>query len=113
MPSGEMVAPLIDSRHRATSRATSRSTSPNTGQCPDLPDDVVVESMCTADGDGRARSRPCRGCRRCSPSTLRRVSPSQELTVEAAVTGDRDKVVEAMLARPARRPHRLRPRRSR
>jgi alpha-galactosidase/6-phospho-beta-glucosidase family protein len=31
---------------------------------------------------------------------LRRVSVSQELTVEAAVTGDRDKVFEAMLADP-------------
>ena len=32
--------------------------------------------------------------------TLHRVSASQELTVEAAVTGSRDKVVEAMLLDP-------------
>ena len=25
---------------------------PNTGQCPDLPDDAVVESICVVDGDG-------------------------------------------------------------
>ena len=31
---------------------------------------------------------------------LRRVSASQELTVEAAITGDRDKVFEAMLLDP-------------
>ena len=96
-------------RSCATSRATSRSTCRTPGQCPDLPTDVVVESMCTADGDGlRGRDEPRRR-RRCSPTGCAASSPAQEATVEAAVTGNRDKVVDAMLARPARRPHRLRP----
>ena len=38
---------------------------------------------------------------RIAPTTcLRRVSASQELTVEAAVTGSREKAFEAMLADP-------------
>jgi alpha-galactosidase len=71
----------------------------NMGQCPDLPNGVVVESMCTVDARGvRGRDRAV------LPSlladTVRRVSLSQELTVEAAVTGDRDRVVDAMLVDP-------------
>jgi alpha-galactosidase/6-phospho-beta-glucosidase family protein len=71
----------------------------NTGQCPDLPDDVVVESMCTVDGSGvhgrdRAVLPPVLA------DTMRSVSLSQELTVEAAITGSRDRVVDAMLVDP-------------
>jgi alpha-galactosidase len=98
MPSGELVAPLIDSMLRDTPRHFPLNI-PNAGQCPDLPDDVVVESVCTVDGGGvRGRDRA-----QCPPGLaehLRRVSASQELTVEAALTGRRELVFEAMLADP-------------
>jgi alpha-galactosidase len=59
----------------------------------------VVESVCTADAAGvRGRDRAV-----APPGLaehLRRVSASQELTVEAALTGRRDLVFEAMLADP-------------
>jgi len=98
MPSGEMVAGLIDSRMRDKPRDYPVNIA-NTGQCPDLPNGVVVESMCTVDARGvRGRDRAV------LPSlladTVRRVSLSQELTVEAAVTGNRDRVVDAMLVDP-------------
>ena len=56
-PSGEMVAPLIDSFLRDKPRHFPLNL-PNTGQCPDLPDRSVVEAMCIADGDGLRGPRP-------------------------------------------------------
>ncbi len=98
MPSGELVASLIDSMLRDKPRDLPLNI-PNAGQCPDLPEDVVVESVCTVDGAGvRGRDRA-----ECPPGLaehLRRVSASQELTVEAALTGNRELVFEAMLADP-------------
>jgi alpha-galactosidase len=98
MPSGELVAPLIDSLMRDRPRDFPLNL-PNAGQCPDLPADVVVESVCTADGSGvRGRDRA-----ECPPGLaehLRRVSASQELTVDAALTGRSETVFEAMLADP-------------
>ncbi|HWS48344.1 MAG TPA: hypothetical protein VN636_20940 [Acidimicrobiia bacterium] len=98
MPSGEMVAPIIDSFVRGKSRALPLNL-PNRGQVPDLPPDVVVEAICLADGDGlHGRDTPR------APTVLaewlRRISASQEATVEAALTGDRDAAVEAMLLDP-------------
>ncbi len=97
-PSGELVAPLIDSMIRDHPRNFPLNL-PNAGQCPDLPADVVVESVCIADASGvRGRDRAV-----CPPGLaehLRRVSASQELTVEAGLTGNREQVFEAMLADP-------------
>jgi alpha-galactosidase len=98
MPSGEMVAGLIDSQIRTKPRDYPVNIA-NGGQCPDLPDDVVVESMCTVDADG-VRGRDRAVLPRVLADTLRRVSLSQELTVEAAISGDRDRVVDAMLVDP-------------
>jgi alpha-galactosidase/6-phospho-beta-glucosidase family protein len=97
-PSGEIVAALIDSFLTGTRREFPVNLA-NTGQCPDLPADVVVESIGVADADGlHARDRAV------APpvlaETLRRVSAAQELTVEAALAGSREKVFEAMLADP-------------
>jgi alpha-galactosidase len=98
MPSGEMVAGLIDSRLRDKPRDYPVNIA-NAGQCPDLPNDVVVESMCTVDASGlRGRDRAV--LPPVLADTLRRVSLSQELTVEAAVTGNRGAVVDAMLVDP-------------
>jgi len=98
LPSGELVAATIDSLVTGHAR-TMPLNLPNAGQCPDLPPDVVVESMCTVDGDGiRGRDRP-----HAPPvlaEQLRRVVVAQELTVEAAISGRRDDVLAAMLADP-------------
>jgi alpha-galactosidase len=92
--SGELVAPLIDSRCTGTRRDMPLNI-PNTGQAPYLPHDVVVETMCAVDGDGvRGRDAPVPP-RPCAAWTRRHVDV-QELTVEAAVTGDRDLVYAAM-----------------
>jgi alpha-galactosidase/6-phospho-beta-glucosidase family protein len=98
MPSGEMVAPMIDAFLRDKPRAFPLNL-PNAGQVPDLPPEVVVESMCVADGDGlhprdRAELPPLLA------EWLRRIASAQEATVAAALSGSRDKVVEAMLLDP-------------
>src|SRR5262249_37977711 len=95
MPSGEMVAPMIDSFLRNKQRAFPLNL-PNAGQVPDLPHDVVVEAMCLADGDG-LRGRDAPHAPPVLAEWLRRISSSQETTVKAALTGDRDLVVDAML----------------
>ena len=98
MPSGEMVAPMSDSFLRDKARHFPLNL-PNTGQCPDLPVDAVVESMVTADGRGLAPRDHAR-----APDVLteclRRVVASQEMTVEAAISGNRDRAVDAMLLDP-------------
>jgi len=98
MPSGEMVAPMIDSFLRDKPRAFPLNL-PNSGQCPDLPTDAVVEAMVTARGDGlaaRDHGRAPAALTEC----LRRVVASQEMTVDAAISGDRDIAVDAMLLDP-------------
>ncbi len=98
MPSGEMVAGLIDSRLNDKRRDYPVNIA-NAGQVPDLPDGVVVESMCTVDASG-VRGRDRAVLPPVLADTVRRVSLSQELTVEAAVTGNRDCVVDAMMIDP-------------
>jgi alpha-galactosidase len=97
-PSGEMVAPMLDSFLRDKPRRFPLNL-PNTGQCPDLPADAVVESMITARGDGLSGGDHTHAPAVLTES-LRRVVASQEMTVEAAVTGDRDRAVDAMLLDP-------------
>ena len=98
MPSGEMVAPVIQCR-LLDQPGWFPLNIPNEGHVADLPIAVTVESICVADGNG-ARGRDAVRLPPAMAEHLRRVSVSQELTVEAAVTGDRDKVFEAMLADP-------------
>jgi alpha-galactosidase/6-phospho-beta-glucosidase family protein len=97
-PSGEFVAPLLEGLVTGKDQ-TLPGNIPNRGQVENLPPDVVVECMVVAGADGvRARDRAV------VPSFLgehlRRVSASQELTVEAAISGDRTTALEAMLADP-------------
>jgi alpha-galactosidase/6-phospho-beta-glucosidase family protein len=72
---------------------------PNAGQAPGLPDDVVVESICVMDGDGiRGRDRSV-----LPPpydEIVRRHVATQELTVEAALRGDRRLASEAFSLDP-------------
>ena len=97
-PSGEMVAPLIDSLIRDVPQ-TFPLNLPNRGQAPDLPDGVVVETMCVADGSG-VRPGPPASLPPGLAEHVRRVSASQELCVEAALRGDRNLVFSAMLEDP-------------
>jgi alpha-galactosidase len=91
--SGEMVAPVIDSLTTGTRRELPLNIT-NTGHVPYVQDDAVVEAMCIVDGDGiRGRDaivppEPC-------AEWIRRHAAVQELTVEAAITGDRALVREA------------------
>lgn len=95
--SGELVAPLLDGVVSGTPRPLPANL-PNHGQVVDLPDGVVVECMAIADGSGvRARDVASAGA---AAEHLRRVVNSQELTVQAALSGERDLVYAAMLADP-------------
>ena len=97
-PSGELVAPVIDSLLTGTPRELPLNR-PNTGQCADLPLDVVVESICVVDRDGiRGRDEV-----RVPPALaelLRRHSAVQELTIDAALKGDRRLATAAFLLDP-------------
>ncbi len=85
--SGELPGPVIDALVTGTPLEAPVNI-PNTGQCPDLPEGAVVESIGVVDADGvRGRDRVV------TPppfaELLRRHVAVQELTVEAALTGDR------------------------
>jgi alpha-galactosidase len=85
--SGELPGPVIDSLVSGTAREVPANI-PNAGQAPDLPADAVVETMCIVDRDGiRGRDQ----ARLPAPyaEVVRRHVAVQELTVEAALTGDR------------------------
>jgi alpha-galactosidase len=98
MPSGEPLAGVIDSLLGGWSRNVAVNI-PNHGQAPDLPDGVVVESVCSVDRNG-IRGRDVTTAPLALGEHLRRISSSQELVVEAALTGNRDLVFQAMLADP-------------
>jgi alpha-galactosidase len=72
---------------------------PNAGQAPDLPPDVVVESICVIDAGGvRGRDRsPLPGP---YAEIVRRHAATQELTVEAALRGDRTVAAQAFALDP-------------
>ncbi|HXW33346.1 MAG TPA: hypothetical protein VEJ87_02125 [Acidimicrobiales bacterium] len=93
--SGEIVAPVIDSLVTGARRELPVNI-PNRGQCPDLPSEVVVESICVIDSDG-IRGRDQARAPQALAELLRRHVAVQELTVEAAMTGDRQ-IVDAAFA---------------
>jgi alpha-galactosidase/6-phospho-beta-glucosidase family protein len=96
--SGEIVAPVIDSLLTGTRRELPVNR-PNTGQCPDLPLDAVVESMCVIDTEG-IRGRDTARAPAAITEWVRRQVAVQELTVEAAVTGSRALALEAFALDP-------------
>ena len=98
IPSGELVAPLLEGLVTGEDRALPMNL-PNTGQVENLPRGAMVECMGVS-GAGGLRPRDVTTVPSMLGETLRRVVASQELTVEAAVTGDRTTVLEAMLADP-------------
>jgi alpha-galactosidase/6-phospho-beta-glucosidase family protein len=97
-PSGEMVHAVINCLITGFPGHFPLNI-PNAGQAPDLPEEVVVESMCVVDSDG-IRGRDKAVAPPLLAEQLRRVSASQEMTVEAAVSGRRDDVLAALLADP-------------
>ncbi len=94
-PSGELVAEVIEGVMTGTERHIPMNL-PNRGQVTNLPEDVVVECIGTTSDLGIApRDEATVGS--VLGEYLREVTVSQELTVEAALTGDRTRVIEAML----------------
>jgi alpha-galactosidase/6-phospho-beta-glucosidase family protein len=96
--SGEMVAPAIDSLLTGEVRELPLNI-PNRGQCPDMPLEVVVESMCIVDDEGikgRDEAHAPAGL----AEILRRHSAVQEMTVQAALDGDRALARAAWLLDP-------------
>ena len=96
--SGEMVAPVIDSLVTGTPLELPLNV-PNNGQCPDLPSGAVVESMCVVGAAGiHGRDR----ARLPAPlaELLRRHVAVQELTVSAALSGDRTQAGAAFALDP-------------
>jgi alpha-galactosidase/6-phospho-beta-glucosidase family protein len=96
--SGEMAAYVIDSLVTGEHREFPVNR-PNTGQAPDLPPDVVVESMCVVDDDG-ITPRETVVAPQPFAEIIRRHVAVQELTVEAALEGDRTKAKAAFLLDP-------------
>ena len=96
MPSGELVAAVLDGIVTGKPRSLPVNL-PNRGNVTNLPDDAVVEITGIADGDG-IRGRDTTTVPGILGEYLRRVHQSQEWTVEAALTGDRTLVLEAMLS---------------
>jgi alpha-galactosidase len=97
-PSGELVAPLLDSIMRGASRPLPVNL-PNAGQVQNLDEGVVVECIGEA-RDGAVRARDTARVPSILGEQLRRVAHAEELTVEAALTGKATTVLEAMLADP-------------
>ena len=98
MPSGEMVAPVIQCLLLDRPGHFPLNI-PNEGQVADLPLGATVESICIVDGGG-VRGRDAVSLPPAMAECLRRVSASQELTVDAGVSGDRDTAFAAMLLDP-------------
>ncbi len=86
-PSGELPALVIDSLLTGTPRHLPVNI-PNAGQVPDVPADVVVESICTIDADG-VRGRDVAPLPPAYAELVRRHVAVGELTVAAALDGDR------------------------
>jgi alpha-galactosidase len=85
--SGELPSPMIEAMLTGVPFEAPVNI-PNTGQAPGLPPDVVLESICVIDGDG-IRGRDSSLIPAPYDEFVRRQVATQELTVEAALRGDR------------------------
>lgn len=97
-PSGELVANLLDGLATGVARALPMNL-PNSGQVTTLDRGVVVECMGVAGADG-VRPRDEVAVPGYLGEHLRRVVASQEMTVAAAMSGDRTLALEALLSDP-------------
>jgi len=96
--SGELPSPMIQAMLTGEP-FEGPANIPNAGQAVGLPPDVVVESICVIDDDGiRGRDRAVLP----TPydEIVRRHVATQELTIEAALTGDRVLAAEAFALDP-------------
>lgn len=98
MPSGELVATLIDGIVTGKPRSIPVNL-PNEGNVTNLPDRSVVEIIGVVDASG-VHGRDHATVPGIMGEFLRRINVVQEWTVEAAITGDRALVLEAMMADP-------------
>ncbi len=96
--SGELPSPMIEAMLTGVPFEAPVNT-PNTGQAPDLPDGVVVESICVIDGDG-IRGRDVSRLPSPYAEIVRRHTATQEVTVEAALRGDRTLAAQAFALDP-------------
>jgi alpha-galactosidase/6-phospho-beta-glucosidase family protein len=96
-PSGELVGPVLDAI--VTKKSVSLPMNlPNTGQVAEVPEGAVVECIGKIEnGSVSPRDKASAGA---AAEHLRRIVESQELTVAAAIQGDRKLVLRAMLADP-------------
>ena len=93
--SGELVADLISAVVTGKERWLPMNL-PNTGQTTNLPEGAITECIGIADAHG-VHPRDEVTVPSVLGEYLRRINVSQELTVDAALTGDRTMVLEAML----------------
>jgi alpha-galactosidase/6-phospho-beta-glucosidase family protein len=93
--SGELVADLINAVVTGKPRWLPMNL-PNSGQVTNLPEGTITECIGIADANG-VHPRDHVTVPSVLGEYLRRINASQELTVEAALTGDRTTVLEAML----------------
>jgi len=98
MPSGELVAQLLDGMVSGKEQNLPVNL-PNAGNVTNLDTGAVVEIMGVADASG-VRGRDKTTVPGIMGEFLRRINVVQEWTVEAAIAGDRELVLEAMLADP-------------
>ena len=96
--SGELPSPMIQAMLTGVPFEAPVNI-PNTGQALDLPPDVVVESICVIDGDG-IRGRDTSRLPAPYAEIVRRHTATQELTVEAALRGDRALAAQAFALDP-------------
>jgi alpha-galactosidase/6-phospho-beta-glucosidase family protein len=96
--SGELPSPMIEAMLTGVPFEAPVNI-PNIGQAPDLPADVVVESICVIDGDG-IRGRDVSHLPPTYAEIVRRHTATQELTVEAALKGDRNLAAQAFALDP-------------
>jgi alpha-galactosidase len=96
--SGELPALVIDSLVTGDARELPANI-PNAGQVPDVDDGRVVESICVVDGDG-IRGRDVAPLPGPYAELVRRHVAVGELTVAAAVGGDRQLAEAAFLLDP-------------
>ncbi len=97
-PSGELVVEVLEGVVTGKDRSLPLNL-PNTGQVTTLPEGVVVECIGVAGANG-VGPRDTTSVPGMLGHWLAGVAASQELTVEAALRGDRDTVLQAMFLDP-------------
>jgi alpha-galactosidase len=91
--SGELPSPMIEAMLTGVPFEAPVNI-PNAGQGPDLPADVVLESICVIDDQG-IRGRDVARLPAPYDEIVRRHTATQELTIEASLRGDRALAAEA------------------